>query len=87
MKEQAHYKVHRVPARRRPTRPHRRGKRPSPPHLKAMLTARQQREAVEECITRQRERHQREQQNQERKLLDELALRRAGAARTFADSD
>lgn len=50
--------------------------------LKAMLNGRQQREAVEECITRQRERHQREQQNQERKLLDELALRRTGPVRT-----
>jgi flagellar export protein FliJ len=58
-----------------------------PPALKGMLNARQQREAVEECITRQRERHQRDQQNQERKLLDELALRRRSPVRTMANSD
>lgn len=58
-----------------------------PPALNAMLQARNQREAVEECISRQRERHLRDQMVQERKMLDELALRRAGAARAFAESN
>ncbi len=57
------------------------------PALKAMLHARNQREAVEECIARQRERHRRDQENTERKLLDELALRRARPVRAFAGSD
>jgi flagellar export protein FliJ len=86
MKEQAHYKVLES---RRDAAQHALtvAENGIAPALKAMLTARQQREAVEECITRQRERHQREQQNQERKLLDELALRRSGPIRTFANSD
>ncbi|MBL9128878.1 MAG: flagellar FliJ family protein [Verrucomicrobiales bacterium] len=58
-----------------------------PPALNAMLQAKNQREAVEECIARQRERHVRDQMVQERKMLDELALRRAGAVRAFAGSD
>lgn len=57
------------------------------PALKAMIQARHQREAVEECITRQRDRHQRDQQNLERKLLDELALRRTGPVRAYAATD
>lgn len=57
------------------------------PALKAMLHARRQREVVEECITRQRERHVRDQMTQERKMLDELALRRAGAARAVVTGD
>lgn len=86
MREQAHYKVlesKRDAAQHALTV----AENGIPAALKAMLTARQQREAVEECITRQRERHQRDQQNQERKLLDELALRRRGPAQTFANSD
>jgi flagellar export protein FliJ len=58
-----------------------------PPALKAMLDARNRREAVDECITRQRERHQRDQMTQERKMLDELALRRAGATRALAGTE
>jgi flagellar export protein FliJ len=86
MREQAHYKVlesKRDAAQHALTV----AENGIPAALKAMLTARQQREAVEECITRQRERHQRDQQNQERKLLDELALRRRGPVQTFANSD
>jgi flagellar export protein FliJ len=86
MREQSHYKVLET---RRDAAQHALtvAENAIPPALKGMLTARQQREAVEECITRQRERHQRDQQNQERKLLDELALRRRGPVRTFANSD
>lgn len=53
------------------------------PALTGMLQARQQRQAVEDCITRQRERHVRDQMTQERKLLDELAQRRAMPVKGF----
>ncbi|MGE3311696.1 MAG: flagellar export protein FliJ [Limisphaerales bacterium] len=57
------------------------------PALQAMLHAKNQREAVEECIERQRERHRRDQEYSERKLLDELAQRRTSPVRAFAGSD
>jgi flagellar export protein FliJ len=42
----------------------------------AMLVARQQREIVDKCFDKQKDRHQREQLRGEQKLLDELASRR-----------
>jgi flagellar export protein FliJ len=46
------------------------------PALQQMLEARRQREVVEECREKQRERHQREIQRLDDKLQDEFALRR-----------
>lgn len=86
MKEQAHYRIlesRRDAAQQALTL----AENGIAPALKAMIHARHQREAVEECITRQRERHARDQLHQERKLLDELALRRAGPVRAFAAPD
>lgn len=57
------------------------------PALQGMLNARRQREVVEECMDRQRERHVRDQATQERKLLDELALRRGTPARALLGND
>ena len=44
--------------------------------LHTMLTARQQREVVDSCFTRQKARYQRECARNEQKLLDDLASRR-----------
>ncbi|MBX3743667.1 MAG: flagellar FliJ family protein [Verrucomicrobiae bacterium] len=55
--------------------------------LQAMLEARRQREVVEQCRDKQRQRHQRDQWAAEAKLIDELALRRTALARTLHGTD
>lgn len=50
------------------------------PALNAMLEARRQREVVEQCEQRQRQRHQREIARQDGKVQDEFAQRRVAPA-------
>lgn len=47
--------------------------------MNAMLAARRQREIVDNCFDKQKARHQREQQREEQKFLDELGGRRAAS--------